>query len=148
VFDLSGRPGGEYVQNRAIVCPYAVAADNGTFSVRAIGWRSLVDPAPTSPTPVAATGLWVPVLLAEVLCTVSANVPGVAGMTIVATELFADTISLVGTSGNTTQVLITSPANDATAAHFTVDLKGFELFELTFATGGVATSCNAIFAMM
>jgi hypothetical protein len=150
VFDLTDPAEGGLAENLVIICPFAVGADNNTFSVRVIGWRIAYDrqkPHGKYP-PEVSDAVWIPVLLCEVLCTVSANAHGAAGGVVLATELFADTIAVVGTSGKDGQNIdINSPANDANAGCLVVDMKGFQKLELTFTTGGVATSCNALVAM-
>lgn len=120
----------------AVILPYGVGSNNNTFSMRVIGWDRIGnDP---------NTLLWVPVMLLEVQVTLSSSCVGVAGREVVATELFADTIALVGTSGNpNVSCEIISPAND-TIAHLTLTFKGFAKAELSFTTGASATSCNAL----
>jgi hypothetical protein len=136
VFDIAptGASGGAG-PNAVLVMPYAVGADNTTFSVRAIGWRLIgSDP---------ATLLWVPTLLVELACTASAVV-GVAGRAVVATERFADTITLT-TGNDDVSVDIVSPTGDV-AGHALVDIKGCQKLEFSFSTGSSATSCNALFS--
>lgn len=135
VIDLANLLGGQ-IPNAMLIAPYAVGSNNNTFSLRVIGWRFIPGSGQVQ------TGLWIPVLLCEIACTLS-NVPvGVAGMVLVATELFADTLVLTtGNSGVSAEIL--SNAGDV-IAHAVVDLKGFQKVELSFTTGGSATSCNAI----
>lgn len=129
-------------QNLVIICPYGLHAsvDNKTMSMRVIGWREAgVDN--------QATKLWIPVPLVEVACTLTGTAIGVAGKALIATEGFADTIALTGTTANDdVSVDIVSPAND-TIGHLVVDVKGFQKLELSFTTGGSATSCNALVAL-
>lgn len=145
VFDLSwsavNNIKGIVAQNGVIICPYGVGSDNNTFSMRVIGWRVVGQQTPT-------TQIWVPVILAEVLCTISASAPGVAGCVISATEFFADTIAVVGTSGNqgVSMDLLSTANNDISSGVF--DLKGFQKMELSFSTGSVATSANALIALL
>lgn len=147
IHDLRGDPFGSVSQNSALIVPYATASDNNTFAMRILGWRAVGNPAPSTPQP--DQPLWVPVVLAEVTCTCTGAQPGVAGGIIGTAELFADTIALVGTTGNANvSIEIVSPADDASIAHIVVDMKGFSMLELVFGTGGVATSCNALLAMM
>lgn len=137
VIDLAPKQGA--AQNGLIVVFYGVGSNNNTFSARVIGWRvtgeNNVD-----------TLLWIPVVLCEFAVTLSSTPIGVANKTIVATELFADTIAL--TYGNDdVSVDIVSPAADI-IAHAVLDLKGFMKAELSFTTGGSATSCNALVALL
>lgn len=131
------RAGGAHTQNGLIIVPYCVGSDNNTFSVRVIGWRRFgVDP---------LTLIWWPILLLEALCTADATLVGLAGKTIVATEIGADTITLVGTSGNANvSHELVSPADGVSQAHIIVDTKSCERIELSFSTNSSATSCNAL----
>ena len=131
--DRNGRGGVDgLVQNLLMVMPYAVGADNVTFGCRVYGWRKIGnDP---------NTLLWVAILLADLDCTAGASV-GVAGRQVVATERFADTITLV--DGVADFVKVYSPAND-TPGYVIVDLLGCQKYELEFETGASATSMNAL----
>ncbi len=129
---------GDRAQNAIVVLPYCTGNDDVTFSVRVIGWRPVGINDRT-------TCLWIPVVLAELSCTGGATV-GVAGMVLVATERFADTITL--TTGNANvSTDVNSPADD-TIAHAVVDLKGFQNVELSFSTGSSATACNALISLI
>lgn len=116
--------------------PYGAGTDGQTFSVRVVGWKPV-------PNLTAGEFLWVPTILTEYACTLSAFV-GVAGQVIDENQRFADTLALVanvgGTDGqNTTKY---SPAND-TPGWFVVDLQGSEKIEFLFDMTG-ATSGNAV----
>lgn len=120
---------------------YGVGADNTTFSARIIGWSPLVTSGLTEVTP--DTQIWIPVVLVELACTLSAVPIGLANKAIVATELFCDTMTVVGTTGVAgLDMSITSPANDTIARVF-VDLWGHTELEVTFDMTG-ATSANAL----
>lgn len=136
---LNMRHGGSITQNGLFILPYAVATDNQTFSLRVIGWRPLGT--------ADATLIWVPFLLLEALCTADATLVGLSGRLIGATEVFCDTITLVGTSGNANvSHELVSPADGVSAAHIVVDTKGCDRVEISFSTGSSATSCNALVA--
>lgn len=138
VIDLGNRTGG-VAQNVATITPYGAGADNATFSMRVIGWRLVHEG-------LDYESIWIPVVLGEFLCTLSTQV-GVAGRVVAETDRLCDTVALVGfTANDDIDVSICSPANN-TAGHVTIDLKGFQKLELTFTTGGSATSCNALLAM-
>ena len=138
VIDLGGPGASAVVQNGILIVPYATAGDDDTFSVRVIGWRKLGN-AP-------ATLLWVPVVLAELACTASQAV-GVAGRLVVATERFADTITLV-TGNEDISIDIVSPTGNV-IAHALADLKGFKKVELTFdSTAAGTTAMNALYALV
>ena len=128
-------------QNLVQIIPFGAGSDTNTFSFRAIAWYLLSEGAAQQ----NGTEVWIPVPLAEFQCTMSTPV-GVAGKLVVATDRFCDTITLTGTTANSTEVLITSPAND-TIGHVVLDMKGAAKLELIFTTGGSATSCNALVRM-
>lgn len=139
VFDLGG---GEFAtgQNRAFVKPFGAGANNATFSMRLIGWNRVYGRTGNDPN----TSVWDPTVLGEFACTLSSTPIGLAGKILIATDLFADTITVTGTTANQgVSVDVVSPAND-TPAHLIIDIKGLQLLELTFTTGGSATSCNAL----
>lgn len=143
--DLTDPTVGGAAQNGVMFLPFGVGSDNNTFSLRVIGWsccqtdrRATVNP---------DTNLWIPVVLGEFLCTLSSTPVGVAGRFIVATELFADTIAVVGsTANNGVSCDVVSPANNTIASVF-MDLRGSQKLEFQFTTGGSATSCNALFKL-
>ncbi|MFN4894202.1 MAG: hypothetical protein ACK5HO_00275 [Pseudomonadota bacterium] len=114
----------EWVQ----VVPFGDGADNSTFDLRVIGWK------PTE------LGLWVPTLLAQAACTLSAAL-GVAATEVLNTQRFADTIALTQVLANVDSKL-SSPAND-TIASFQVETRGSVYLEILFDLG-TATGANAL----
>lgn len=131
---------GGIAANGAVIVPFGNESNNTTFSMRIIGWRRIgANP---------QTALWIPVTLAEVVCTM-ANIAGQDGREIRDLDLFVDTIALVGTTGNANvSIDINSPADGVSIAHCVVDLKGFQKLELSFSTGSSADSCNALVALL
>lgn len=130
-------------RNSAIVLPYGAdaAINNKTGSMRVIGWGSIDSPTSQS------GRLWIPVPLVEVQCTFNGTQIGVAGKALIATEGFASTITLTGTTANANVgVEIVSPAN-STIGYLIVDLRGFQKIEFIFTTGGSVTSCNALYGL-
>lgn len=133
-------------QNAAMILFYGTGSNNNQFSCRVIGWSCLTDDRGSSVTP--STNLWIPVVLAEVLVTLSSTPVGVAGRSIVATELFADTIAITGTTANAgVNIDVSSPAND-TIARMNIDLAGFQKVEFSFQTGSSATDCNGLYRLL
>jgi hypothetical protein len=121
--------------NQVLIVPFGAGTENTTFSMRIIGWR------------VAGRGmaaLWIPVVLAEIACTLSATV-GVAGKEAVATDRFVDTITLVTGTQNVSMELV-SPTGDE-IGHVLVDIKGFQKLELSYDMTG-ATNGNALLAFL
>lgn len=110
------------------IIPFGDGADNATFDLRVIGWK------PT------ALGLWIPSLLAQAACTLSAAV-GVNTYEVTASQRFADTIAL-------TQVLtdvdskLSSVTGDLVAS-FQVETRGSAFIQITFDLG-TATGANAL----
>ncbi len=129
-------------KNRIILVPFGTGSDTNTLLMRVIGWRQCFN---RNVGRREDNSLWIPVNLGEFTCTLSTAV-GIAGKVVVATEIFCDTIALLSTSGNDdVDISITSPA-DNTIAHVAVDLKGFQLVEVTFGRNGSATGANALVA--
>lgn len=114
----------EWVQ----VVPFGDGADNSTFDLRVIGWK------PTE------LGLWVPMILAQAACTLSAAV-GVNTYEVTASQRFADTIALTQVLANVDSK-VSSPAND-TVGSFQVQTRGSVLVEIIFDLG-TATGANAL----
>lgn len=144
VFDLAGRCPtlGNVVQNGFVLKFYGAGANNATFSVRVIGWRQVMEGGDLN------TAGWDPTDLCELACTLSSTPVGLAGRIITATDLFADTIAITGTTANAgVSIDVISPANDR-AAHVMLDVKGFQKVEIIFTTGGSATSCNGLIAQI
>jgi hypothetical protein len=140
VLDLT-TPLGEDMPTRNVVMlvPYGAGSDTNTFSMRVIGWTLISEGS-------RDTEQWRPMVLGEFLCTLSTQV-GLAGRLVANTDRYCDTIALVGTTGNDdVSIDIVSPAND-TAGHVVVDMKGAQKLEVTFTTGGSATSCNCLVKM-
>jgi hypothetical protein len=130
--------GGRLTQNQVLLVPYGIGDDNDVFNLRVIGWRVVGND--------SQTWLWVPVILAQFVCTMSTQV-GVAGRDVLNTERFCDTITLT-TGNDDVSVDITSPTGDV-IAHASVDLKGSQKLELTFAMStGSPTSANCLIALI
>lgn len=124
-------------QNGLALLPYATGSDGDTFSLRVFGWAP--GPYPNS----NGQFTWFPQLLCEVLCTISSSNPGVANGYVVATELFAKTIT--ATHGNENiDFSIASAATAALNAALLVDIRGHQKIEVTFKVESGATGCNAL----
>lgn len=119
---VQGAP--EWVQ----VVPFGDGADNATFDCRVIGWK------------VSDLGLWVPTILAQAACTLSAAV-GVNAYEVTASQRFADTITLTQVLANVDSKL-SSPTGDLVGS-FQVQTRGCVLIEVTFSLG-TATGANAL----
>lgn len=119
---------------------YGVGTDGQTFSCQIYGWNQAGTEADEI--------LWIPTPLLEVQVTLSSAIPGILSRYVKSTELFADTIAIVGTEGNpNVSCELISPANDR-IAHAKFSVVGFAKLELTFTTGASATSCNALLSGM
>lgn len=106
---------------------FGAGADTNTTAMRVIGWNKVGT-------------LWVP----EVICQLTAALSimtGVAGAPVVATDLFADAITVAeGADKATTH---DAPADTITSVLVTT--KGYELLEFTFNRGVSATNSNGLF---
>lgn len=135
VWDFTGTisPDGLLIPSTILVVPYGTGTDNATFKMRLIGWRNLID--------ATLTTIWVPVVLAQYTCTLSATV-GVASAALIATERMVDTLTAdaMNPSGGVEDV---SPTNDL-VSHFVADIKGFPIIEATFDMNSSATAANAL----
>ncbi len=108
------------------VLPYGANAANETFLMRIWGWN--YDP---------TAGLWVPNLLALLTCTLG----NIAAASLGTDNFVCDTLVL--TSGSSTEVVVTSPAND-TPAHATVNMLGATHVEFDFGLNSSSESNNAL----
>ena len=136
VIDIGGNPPGT-AQNGGMFVPYGLGANNDTFSMRVIAWRVIRSG--------TTKALWVPVVLCEVACTMSASV-GVALAAVLDTEQFVDTITLV-TGNDDVSIDIVSPTADE-IAHFVLDLKGCQKIECTFDNTLNTPSMNCLLALL
>lgn len=110
------------------VVPFGDGLDNSTFDLRVIGWK------------VSDLGLWVPTILAQAACTLSAAV-GVNTYEVTASQRFADTITLTQVLANVDSK-VSSPTGDLVGS-FQVQTRGCVLVEVTFSLG-TATGANAL----
>lgn len=110
------------------IIPFGDGADNATFDLRVIGWK------------VSDLGLWVPTILAQAACTLSAAV-GANGFEVTASQRFTDTITLTQVQANVDSKL-SSPTGDLVAS-FQVETRGSALIEVIFDLG-TATGANAL----
>lgn len=125
---------------------YGTGDADDVFDTRVIGWRKVTG---------GPTGLWVPTIIAGLTCTLG-TATGVAGSEVVATELFADTITITSggeptvtadtTRGGTFRIF--SPTANL-IAWVVIPLYGFEKVELTFdMTTNDPTGANALYAFV
>ncbi len=94
-------------------------------------------------TSVVGTTLWVPRMLCEVACTLSA-ITGIAAAEVVNTEFFVDTISKT-TSPWPAFIEVWSPEND-TIAEMVFDCRGVDMLGLTADLNTGATLANGLVA--
>lgn len=135
---------GAYGQNSVRLEPFGVGADTTTFKMRVLGWK-FIRPQNGQ----TGAGFWSETTLLEVLCTISTGCPaGLTGGCVLGTSFHADTIALVGTSGNDdVTVSILSPA-DNTPGHLTLAVEGYQKVEVIFDLNSSATSANAFFTIL
>ncbi len=145
VIDLKGT--GSTIPQWMDVLPYGLGGDNDAFDMRVIGWRHIGELGPQA----ALKALWIPTILVEVTCTISAAV-GIAGAVVLNTERFADTITIKSagfeptiTADTTRQgtVVVFSAVNDL-IAWFALELRGMEKVEFTFDQTTQTPTMNAL----
>lgn len=139
VIDNGSYPIGQSGQNSVIILPYGVGADNATFLLRLYGWRVL--PWRTF----GNVNQWIPILLAQLTCTLDAGSPGVATTEVGSTKYFVDTLSLTYGNANVS-IDVNTIASTGLIAHFQASIKGFQKLECTFDTNSSATGMNALVA--
>lgn len=133
---LNGAAHGAGVPNAVKLVFYGTGNDDTTFSVRLIGWNQIGDD--------VNTNIWVPIILAEFGCTLSATV-GIAGRTVVATERFVDTISVITGNAGVGMDVVSPTAEEIASA--VIDLKGAQKIELSYDMTG-ATGANALVSFL
>lgn len=143
VIDLSAGGGGGEIPGYLELWPFALGADNDTFSLRVMGWTRLL--------PGLADGRnqWTSFLIAEFTAIASAAV-GLAGGVILATERYADTMTVVAEATNAGQgsSFLTSPGTDL-KAHVAVRLEGVERVQVQFRqTGAFTPQMNALYRLL
>lgn len=141
--DIENLGVGAAVQNTVFFKPYAIGADDVTFSIRAWIWTP-IPPVPVGVEAQPTLTLYDPTLLCELSC-IASTVLGVAGGLVGSNERFADTMTITtGNSGLSLEVL-SNTSNLAGWAR--LDISGPFLLDFDFSTGGSATSANALWRM-
>lgn len=132
-------------QTHALLVPYGTGDADDVFAMRAVGWYQVGnDP---------ASDLWLPVVLAELTCTMG-TAAGVADTQVPAAGLFCDTLVIVSeptTTADTTRDglvrVVTLPANGVAMA--VVPLLGCRKLELTFdMTTNDPTGANCLVGLL
>lgn len=118
----------QFTPSNLVVIPFGSGSDNTTFDLRIIAWNRIGT-------------LWVPTILAQASCTLSASV-GVSGQSVTDTDRFADTVTLSLIASAGVDAFAKSPAND-TPATIVVDALGAEKIEIVFDLTGAA-GANAL----
>lgn len=121
-------------QNTLHIKPFGGNDNNDTFNIRVTGYNFAKNSDPQDP-----NGLWIPDHIATLNCTLSSTLPGVANELVVATEFFADTLTL--TSGI---AILKQGTADVDTASFLVDISGYELVSITFDIDSGADVMNAL----
>lgn len=122
--------------------PFGAGIATNTFSMKVLGWRATK----------LAIGipLWIPVELCTIAVTLG-TAAGVTGADLTAASLFATTITMTGgptfiTTGAAPicpDWFQISPGSNSIGM-VSVSSLGFRFLETIYTTGGVATSCNAL----
>lgn len=130
VIDL-GKPGSR-TSNTLEVMPFGGNDNNDIVITKVSGWNFVKDP--------GTRGMWVSRMICEVSATLSSTLVGLADEDVVATEFFADTLTL--TTG--IAVLLQGTA-DLDNASFQCDVSGFEIVEITYDLGTGGDTQNALY---
>jgi hypothetical protein len=148
VIQLAHGPNG-HVPCHALLLPYGTGDANDVFDFDVWGWRRLGSGTP-------GNTIWIPSRIAGFTATLGTHT-GVAGAPVVATELFADTLTIRATVGEATITadvtregthVVYSPA-DNTSAWAKICLYGFEKIEVIFdMTTGDPTGGNCLIAFL
>ena len=120
--------------NTLRVMPFGGSSDNETVITKVTGWNFVKGD--------GTRGMWVPQFVCEVLATLSSTLVGLANEAVIATEFFADTLSL--TAGI---AVLTQGTGDLDAAYFDVDISSYELVEITYDLGSADTQ-NALYKLL
>lgn len=110
---------------------YGLGANNDAFDFRVTGWRktNFIQP------------LWMPTIICEVSAVISSSVPGTVLSELLATEFFADTLTL-----NKGVAVVPTVTGDACAALCIVDITGCDRWELTSDQTTNSPTVNALYA--
>jgi hypothetical protein len=108
---------------------FGTGSNDQTVSVKVFGWIAGV-----------ANNLYVPQFICQVQGTLSSTLVGVTGEDVIATEMFADVLSL--TAGIAT---LNQGTSDVDTAWLECDVSGYELIEVSFIVGS-ATDANGIWS--
>lgn len=123
---------GGYKQGVTIkVKPFGRSADNNTIKIKVQGWSRVqeITGAPSVE--------WVSSIVAEVLATLSSSLPGIAGMAVTDSDLFADTLAT--TNGF---AILHQGASNVDSAFFECDVTSYEYVEILYALGtGSEANC-------
>ncbi len=145
VIDLTDPLFGGVAQNGICFMFFGAGSDTNTGACRVIGWSKIIT-APQGTFVDDNNTLWVPTVLAEFAYALSLQV-GVANAVLTASDRFADTITLTGTTANAgVDVDVVSPANDTIGRVF-LDLQGHQKVEFSFHTNSSSTNCNALYKL-
>lgn len=138
--------GGSVANTHVLIVPYGVDASTHTFSLTVLGWR------PTGVNPGNPDmALWIPVPLCTVSCTTSTSLPGIVNADVDNTQSFCTTLTMTGAgAGVSSGMAVNSPdwftitGTAVGVGVLKVPTLGFPFLEVIFTTGGVDTSCNAL----
>lgn len=123
---------GSRTSNTLVVMPFGGNTNNDVINQKVTGWNFSKND--------GTRGIWVPSLICEVQATLSSTLVGLASEDVIATEFFADILTL--TTG--IAVLMQGTA-DVDPATYIVDVSGFELVEITYDLGSGGDTQNALY---
>lgn len=123
-----------------------VGASNDGFSVRLIGWQSVLHATD------AAKRLWIPQTIAELACLLG-TLTGTGAGVVPSTEKFVDTMTIVkegvttALTTNDGNIVRYNPADD-TMAFAIIPLQGFELIEFDFDQTTNTPTMNVLYGLL
>lgn len=123
--------------------PFGGNDDNDGFTFRVYLWRRIYKSGSQT------LDLWVPYLVGEFTAVLSVSMNGVAGSPLIATEMFADAVTEVGTTWDDNIVKVTtSVVSNINLGMARINTVGYELLQVVFDfdAGAVCDGANMCFA--
>lgn len=117
------------------VLPFGGDANNDVINLKVIGWARVTPQIANVP-----DNQFISRHVCEVSCTLSSSLPGIAGFPVVATELFADTLTL------TTGIAVLHQGTaDVDMAWFECDVSSYQFVEILYSMGSGGDRANCLY---
>jgi hypothetical protein len=134
VIDCAGGSSNRKERSVLRLVPFGGDTNDQTFSLKVVGWNRVL------PAIVGETFQWHPSAVCEVSATLSSTLLGLAGAPVVATEFYADALSVV-----TGDVVLHTGTVNVDPAWLECDVSIFELVEVVYDLTG-AVGANALYS--